>query len=64
MAGKALAFERSFTVADNQDRKPSKHSTGRYPFTPAPEEPAPEHSSSDEPLRESESDAESIRDVH
>ncbi|PLW46970.1 hypothetical protein PCANC_06498, partial [Puccinia coronata f. sp. avenae] len=54
---------KSFTVADNQDCKPSEHSTGRYPFTPAPEEPAPEHSFSDEPLRESESDAESIREL-
>ncbi|PLW45848.1 hypothetical protein PCANC_10090 [Puccinia coronata f. sp. avenae] len=42
----------SVTVAVNQDNKTSKSSLGRYPYTPAPEEPAPEHSPREEETAE------------
>jgi hypothetical protein len=53
-------------MADDQEIKPSKHPTGCYPFTPAPEEPAPEHSNpvdTTEEVDESDSGTESISEL-
>jgi hypothetical protein len=52
-------------VADEQDYKASVSSLGRYPFTPVPEEPAPEHTSSEGVRAETpkESNAESVSEL-